>query len=622
MAEGYVARLPARIAPRAVSTPGATGRAIAEGLSGLAATGARIAALDAKVDEQLTEDEARIAEIEKRSADGVLTAQVGIALEEVDGAWQGEKDKLPEYGNSGALGYAAAARALIEERAAKLEAMVADNPDVASHVLPQIARWRVRETVRADAYERAETLKMQGHALELKQQGNANRVMAGTMTIPEAMADLDAFTAAMGLPGNASVEVDRANARTIYDAQMERWTIDRNEPAMRQALESGHLDDVFTPDEKASWLKRADAIAEVNAREAAVAESEARLAAKEEIKAIDALIEAGETVPQSRMQAALAAAKGAGVPDSELIPYAASFADVDRTRRFQGMATPVLEEQLAPLRAARDAGQLDDKGLRLLEAGERVLGTRTRKDAEKLGPMLKGPPESRLQGLAQLRAMPLAERWRAAQEAGDTKAAVLAGLPARQQALAVQGAALRKAREADFLPAKEGTVRDPKAEVDRLFRAELGHLVADAGGAYGDLREAALDYMAGNVEGWNAAAFARAVQVIYGANTRADGKRQGGIGTLHGRKVELPTRWTEAEFATFIARLPMPGAVYADKSPARAEDVKRNYRLRHDGTGEDGTEFYLFVSPDGAPLKYRNGQNWRLPVPRTLPGSR
>jgi len=224
--------------------------------------------------------------------------------------------------------------------------------------------------------------------------------------------------------------------------------------------------------------------------------------------------------------------------------------------------------------------------------------------------------------MGRLAAMPGAERVRVADKMGQGKLALVAGLPMQVQQTALIGARTRSARPDAFMPVGPKGGAGDERQVRAAFERVVSPALANAlGGRYRDVMEAALDYyvgtraQTGGMEGWSGQVFGNAVNTIYGATLRPGGVWQGGIGTVRGRKVELPPQWTAQEFEQRFSKVDFAarGAVYRDGRPAEREDILTNYQLVVDGQDE-GRLFYRLQDARGRPLMNRNGGIFRLPV--------
>ncbi len=432
-----------------------------------------------------------------------------------------------------------------------------------------------------------------------------------------AIETIDADTRAQ-LERDGTASLKAARYQTLID-------VDRG--SARQALDQGLLDDL--PPKVLSGLRQqleiADQRAEMQARmaeaEKAAAARDAQRDALDGLEALEVRIKNGDIPRSSDIATAMQRAEAAGVKDAERLKFTYTAEFAEQKAGWQRMTTSALQDRYEVLKTRQDAGSLDAAGRREFDRLGDEIKQRGEKVAVDLAPLLKGGVEQRVQAIGELARMPQAERLWVAEAAGDRLAGVVSSIRnARTRALAVQGAAVRKARPDDYLPPDEKDGTKPRDVLDRKYRAVLGEgLVQDIGPAFDTMREVALDVMAGSGKGWNGRDFGRAIQIAFGFTTRADGTGQGGIGPINGIMTELPDHWNQREFEMRYNRWGFEGAVYGNGTAARAADIRGHYRLRYIGPGESGDSLYHLVDPQGRLLlrKQANGTltDYVLPVP-------
>jgi hypothetical protein len=258
-----------------------------------------------------------------------------------------------------------------------------------------------------------------------------------------------------------------------------------------------------------------------------------------------------------------------------------------------GAATAEDEAQLKALQA--QLGMRDD------DAADQLSGLASKNVAEQGAAM---------ETLAQ---MPEARRFAAAEKAGDMGAAFLAGLPPRNRALALQGRQVRANNPDAYMPVNASGAHD-KALLDAEFRAVLGPQITAQlvqTNMYESVREAAADYFVGNqaqqggAGKWGRPAFERAVRIMFGARTRADGVIAGGLGVVRGKRVELPDRYTASDFDEIFSAMSFNGAVYGNGNDARKDDVLANFTPVFMTTDDKGTAYYQLHDRTGKPLRWK-----------------
>lgn len=622
MVDTYRARISNSVVLKMPRRPASLASALGEGLSTLGGATGQMAEDNARTKAAIEASDQRIAEIEKARARAAAVATGAGALADMQIAIDQRTANLPEKANPGSQGYAAAVATVFKEETDRFLSALPDDPEVRQHFAGTIESTRARVVIGAQNYEDEQFAKYQGDSYQKLQDTERNKILTNP-TGEQLAASLETLAEVRGgmqLDGVRAPRLATASANALTTGLLDGLVNTGNAGAIRELLNTGKLDTVLVDGQKDNYLRLADNVEAAAARAAELKAGEARQAALEGLKLLGAQQDGGQAVPASQWQAAIGAAKAAGVEASALQEWANRAEAGVADGQIRGLTTAVLEDQVRAMQAKRDAGQLDPREAQWLERGEKALKDRGGEAGAKLKPLLQGGIETRLQGLAQLHAMPLEQRWRAAEAAGDPRAAIEAGMPAEARAWAVQGAATRKDRKDQFLPAKTAVVKDPEAELNRVFDAVIGaDLKRSLGPAYVHLRDVALDIMAARSGGWNPRDFGRAAQVAFGATQRADGSTQGGLGTIRGRRMELPEKWTQGEFDQRYSRYGFEGAVYGDGKPAQAEDVRRNFRLEVAGVNAASDTLYRLIGPDGKPLGRKRADGkveaYVLPVP-------
>lgn len=604
MVETYRARGGSTVVLRQQRRPASLASALGGGMATLGEALGEVAQTEAKTKAAVSASEERILEIKQQRERAAAIATGAGSWADTQLAVQKQLAALPQIKLPGATGYEAAATEVVDKAVNDFLATLPDDPEVRQRFEPVVRAERDRQVGQAFSYEKTQSTAHQGDSFNKLVQAwrNAQVTKPNGTTLDQSLTDMEMLLGGLDSDGKTIEQLRTAGRNMLVTGFLDGQIQQGGFAAVQAALDGGTLDAVLTGQQRSGYARMVESGRTAQAREAEAAQGEQQRGAREAIKQIKVRINNGDDVSPSEINAALALGQNVGLPASELLEAGYLGAGAVQARQLRGMTTPAIEQQLATLRTKRDNGKLTDDEGRWQDRGERELKNRDEAVGQKLGPMLKGGAESRLAGVAQLAAMPLEQRWRAADAAGDVQAAVIAGLTnPRGRALAVQGHELRKARPDDFLPLK-GPTGTGQQRAEALFKQVLGPLVGDAGTAYGALRDTALDIMAATGGKWDAENFKRAAEIIYGGSLRSDGKWQGGIGTVRGKQVELPGLWTEAEFDQRYSRYGFDGAVYADGRAVTAADVRANFRLQHAGTGEDGGESYLLIGPDGKPL--------------------
>ncbi len=590
----------------------------------------KVADVANQVADARAEADYQIAMKEKDRRQAALAAMAAGRMAELSVELDSNEKDLPEYSAPGSVGYAKARGAQIDQAFDTVLADI-DDPEVRQRLAPAIANQRAQYKVRAQDYEDKTFRAWQGDNVNrfLDTAANGLRRAPDGRALDQGLSDLDAMVGAMKLDGRSGpmlLQVGKAQLTTGYlDGMLEKGGYDD----VNAILASGKLDGVLPPEAIKQYGRMADAGKQAAERKAELDAAERQHAAREALKVLNERIETDSPPSASEWSAGLAAAKAAGVPDSELLQYGKKAEDGIATEDLRQRSTPVLEASVQQLRAQRDAGGLSRSDRTRLEAGEAELNKRGGEAAKRLDPLLKGGPEQRMQAIGQLRGMPMGERWRVAEAAGNPKAALLANIPAEAAAWAVQGQIVRREKPDVVLPPISGTIKtrkDQDAVVDKELQRILGpELYKSMGGVRGAMIDGALDIMAGRQDNWNPASFDKGVRIMMGATARGDGSWQGGYGTVFGRKIELPPKWNETEFARQYGRYGFEGALYSDGTPAKPADIKANFRLELVEEPENGDSWYTLQDSRGRQLmrKLPDGRfvPYILPVP-ARPGAR
>jgi hypothetical protein len=609
MVDIYQPRYRQTVTLQAPRRPASMASAVGAGMRQMGEAVSHVAKVQQQVNREKEASQDRIDQELNARARSAEVATASGRMAEMRMALRQQLETLPERQKPGAIGYAEAVRKATDEAFGGFLSTLSDDPEVRQRFEPMVANARAELLGDAGTWERGQFARFQGESVEKWRNERANALAAkpDANSWRQSIEDQDALLEGMDLDGNAREALRSDGRQRLTMAMLDGRLRSGEWGAVREALNSGALDSYLEPRAKQAYLDQADNSERAVQREAAAAQADAQDVAREALKAIRVRIDGGEEVPVSEITAAVEQGRGLGLPQSELLEAGFMARDTALDRTLRGMNTRQLEREVQGLRAKREAGALGADEARLLERAEKAVNDRDSATGERLGPLLKSGEEGRVQAVAQLAAMPIDQRWRTAEAAGDRQAAVIADLAPRGQALAVKGGALRKARPDDFLPPKRGTI-EPRKQAEAAFRAKLGNLVSDSGSAFPELMETALDVMAATGDAWDAGNFDRAIEVVYGASRRGDGRMQGGIGLVEGRKVELPKRWTAEEFAVRFARNPFPGALLGNGSAANPADIRRHFRLRHAGPGEAGGENYLLIGPDNKPLLQRDAK--------------
>lgn len=529
--------------------------------------------------------------------------QVGLEQERAK-VW----DALPE----GKQGFAQAFGSLVKERTAAFLDGIPD-PEVRGRIVHMVDAYSAQERMAAIHAETQAFAKFQGAAGEAWTNKTANTILTNPTAdnYLRAMRETHTYADARFPDEAQKAAFTRISERSMTSALFDGMLNQGDWGGVRKLIESGQFYEILTPDQINHYTDQAGYAERSAARAAEAQIAQAQHDAREAYKSMKVDIDNGTNVPQSQITAVIERMKATGLPESEIKEASYLGRDALNQQQILGLATPVLDAKVQQLKARQNAGKITTDEKAWLDSADKALDKRAQDSGVKLGPLLRGTVEQQFQAVSQLAQMPLDERFRTARAAGDEKAAVIAGLAPETQARAIQGQALIAARRDDFMPPR-GTNTSSLAVLDAHTKDIMGNLVGDAGANYAHVRDAALAVMAGfrAHTGWDEKQFEQALQIVYGQNRRADGTVQGGIGTIRGRKVELPKYWSEAEWDKAYSRNPFAGAVNAMGDAISHSDIKANYTPRHIGTLPDGSEEYWMLDAGGKQLLTRQGKTF------------
>lgn len=620
---GYEAQVsaPAPVAPVQVS-PEAFGAGIGRALT--------------EIGDQAHQNELRAYEIDKQ-----LTAQrehTQWAVQFADGTAQvaGQIADMEAKPANGGVGHVAA----VQEQLGKLDPLMdgITDPQTRQAAQVQLAQWKAQQVARAHEFQTVQGLK-DAHANFVDTIGSLQNRLSNSDGGENSFADA-AKQVGWLIGGMPVGDAERGQLLREATGQLligrASALADRDPAALGKLIDSGGWDAALTPQQMASvrqlqTVGAQRAAAEQHQQEAAAdaAQREAQRQVMDRYAAMKLMIDGHETIAAKDLAQLAADAKSAGVGLEDQTKIGLLSEEAGARSAMAGVSTRQLEDQYRGLSEKRDAGQLrDGADLRQIDRLGSELESRAKREGDSIGQLWHQGADGQAEALSQLAAMPIEQRARVAAQMGEDKLAVVAELPAPFQKTALEGARRRVADKGlAFLPqtkTRTGNIVLDEEGLRQAFRDTLGLSIYNQLGGAENLREAAVDYYVGSQArmgqqgGWRTDAFAKAVKVMFGATTRADGSWQGGLGTVRGRRVELPPRWNESEFDQRLSRYDFAGsgARYANGQPAQKADVLANYQLLLDHAAPDGTHFYKLVDHAGRPLIRSGGHVFWLPVPQ------
>jgi hypothetical protein len=331
------------------------------------------------------------------------------------------------------------------------------------------------------------------------------------------------------------------------------------------------------------------------------------------LKGVQALLDSGaEPTPQQMKDAEAAVAL---LPMEQRVEYVALNTQVAVNRETRGLGVDDIRHRRDFLRARVDAGKATQEQQLMLRAYDKRLEVAEDREADDTKLELGAGVAGRVAAVERLQARDPDTRFRVGEKA-EQGLGFAASLPAASsRRMAIEGADARKNRKDLF---------DDKAtkEMRAAFRSNMGSVATGLQGSEYAGREAlAMDLYAADVvrngrSGFDAKLFWQYQNIAFGATRRADGQFQGGLGTVNGRRVELPQEMSDTEFRSFVARSSFAAAVDDAGRPIPKSFITTRMTPRLDEVSTDGrTYWYKMVGPSGATLKDKEGRDLRLPVP-------
>ncbi len=518
----------------------------------------------------------------------------------------------------GAKGHGEAVRKTLEDqRAALLNGIREDS--IRNNAAAAWDDYAARVTGREEEYELGRGVALDVSNIERAGELAENRVVSGGGDAEIYREELTQGYAAIDALENVTPEEKEKLKRARETGLTAAWLRARmaTDPAtVRMELASGAYDKLLTPEQVERLDRGAELEIKAKVVEAEAAASEARTAARNGLEAIEARVEAGDIPAAKEVQAAISAARAAGVPEADMIRLTTKVDDATILRAYNPANDPTGARSAAAVDAIDAkirAGTATPEEYRLREQLDKYGDTRATDTAAKLKELAATGPAGQLQAVRQIAAMPSrAERFEAGRKLGGNLGYVALLPSAAAQSVAINGAGVLKARPKDF---------GEKADVQLAFERTVGPIAPALGAGYGELQTLAWQIYAGQMNdkgrtGWDKRAFDLAVKVAFGATARRDGTLQGGIGTVRGRQVVLPDDFTPGEFDAVLSRMTFKDAVYADGSAANKVDVLSRFRPEWYDSDASGANYYRLIGPGGKPLRMKDGQIYPLRISR------
>lgn len=520
----------------------------------------------------------------------------------------------------GAKGHAeAVTKALGEQRTALLDGIVEDRVRQAAGV--QWDDYAARVTSSEEAYELGRGIDLD--IANLKRTGELadNRIVSSGGDNAVYQEELVQGTASiLGLP-NVTPEDKEKLLRAHEAGRTLTWLQARSEadPAsVKLELAAGLYDELLTPEQIKALDRGAELEIKAAAVEAAAAQQQERVAARNDLELIEARIEAGDLPATKDIETVIARARAAGVPEAELVRLTTKADDATILRAYGAANDPtgaISATTVAAIDEKIRAGTATPEEYRLRDKLAGYADTRAADAGKALKDMAAQGPAGELQALGQISQMASRnQRFAAGQELGGNMGYIALLPSAASRELAVNGKGVLAARPKDF---------GERDDVDQRFEATVGPTAKTLGPAYGQMKMLSWQIYAGlrsqaGATGWDKKTFDLAVKVAFGATKRADGVLQGGLATVRGRPVMLPDDRTADEFDRMVSRIPadkFAQALYADGTPATKADVLARFRPEWFEQDATGGNWYRLIGPDGKPLREKSGAVFPIRIP-------
>ncbi len=525
-----------------------------------------------------------------------------------------EELKVAPGAKPGAAGHAAAFAMEADKRLKEFAGTLSADPEVRTRFEPMIQSALTEFTTREKAWEIGETGKYQGE--QWKKYANGKNIELQTGAIDKLFSAIEESTSlaeGMGFTGTQRVAILDATHREMAVSFIDARMASGQQAEIRALLKKGILDPFMTAEMKDKYYTEADRADERAAMTAARAQADAERVARETLGGVQKLLDSGaEPSPQEMKNAEAAAAL---LPPAQRVELAVMQTQLAINRETRGLGVDDIRHRRDFLRARVDAGKATQEQQLMLRAYDKRLEAAEDREADDTKLELGAGVQGRVAAVERLQARDPDTRFRVGEkaEAGLGFAATLPAASSRR--MAIEGGDARKNRKDLF---------DEKLtkEMRTAFRSNMGSVATGLQGSEYSGREAlAMDLYAADVvrngrTGFDAKLFWQYQNIAFGATRRADGKFQGGLGTVNGRRVELPQEMSDVEFRSFVARSSFAAAVDDAGRAIPKSFITTRMTPQLDEVSADGrTYWYKMVGASGATLKDKDGRDLRLPVP-------
>lgn len=610
MVDIFQSRRNTSVVPVGTPDPSSFRSGLAEGLTQMGRAVGEVAQNEQQTADFVAASDQRIALEERRRARSRTIADRAGAWAETQVAIESGLDTLKADTPAGAAGFEEAAGKIVTDRLQAFLTTLGDDPEVRERFEPVIAGYGANTRLSNQRWAVDARTKHEGQRIEEWRSTAGNGLFAAPTgeKLQQSFDEADLFVGGMDVPEAAKPglvrELRRGFVTNFVDGLFEKG----NWQGARTLLTGTAFDAYLKPEEKQRFLGQADTAERVQARQAELAASETRDAARDAAKAVAAKIDAGIVPDPQEMRTTRAAMVAAGVDEHELIAFDAETIKVDVNRRYVGVDAERMRRDRATIEAKVRAGRASETEQVMAAQLGKLIDAADTRETDEVRELMGQGPGGRQAALGRLTGSPEARYAKA--ERLEAGLGFISSLTGTTQTYALQGRDLRKARPQDF-----GDRKVVKAELDRL----VGPLGLTFGERYDDMLEAAWDIMAAGQArrgqtGFDPLGFRTGMLLATGASRRQNGVIQGGIQTMRGRPVYLPPKMDIGEFDQYVSRRDFSSAVYANGRPAVKSDVLANYRPEWVGDDPSGRPVYRFVNANGGALASKFGGSLMMRV--------
>lgn len=583
-----------------------TSSGLAQGLTVLGREGSAAVARREEAERQIEESEFRIQEREIARDRMMQGLDAGARFSAVQLELAEKIAELEREPASGGAGHEQAVRQLVSEQRTAFLGTITDD-ELRARTAEQWADFETRTILRADTFEAGKRVqKSTEDFATLTQNGQALVYAAPTQeAFQEQVASGMGFIEAMEIGADDKLALAREYQSGAFQSLLAGLN-DTGKFAEAEALRkdtrfAGLLD--YKTSQRFKALAENGAAAE--ARQAELAEEEARDALRDEIDGVEALIDAGASdVGASRLLDLQTRAQQAGLKPAELVKLADMGIAADVNRRYTGVrqittAITAAERKLA-------AGKLDEAGqIELAHLRKRRSTLLEEQGSQYKDDWAKGG-NARQGVVGRLYSLPMEDRVEAAQ-ALDKSGTLGRALQLNRgaAAMAVAGAEARGADKA-LVPVDEEGKAEQRAIFDRVTAGALAEYNLASQGQVLELARNiyAAQMQASGQRDFDEDIFAASVQKALG---RDNGR--GGVATWQGRGFQLPDWLSGEEFGRKV------NGFAFEQAAEPAAVVRRKYAPVLVKDDEDSAT-WRWRDESGDWLGNRNGGIYTFTLPR------